>query len=649
MNATDPTLANILQIQGNLEHYHVPKYQREYTWGRNEWEQLLVDIEENDIGYFMGSIICIDDNNELGPGESRIFEVVDGQQRLTTLSIVLMSIYYRLLELEESLSSEDEEEKDDYRLLLSNIRKQLVYKKSTINKTESGYFQDKSNKTKYCFLRVRPSTQNSNLSDYLQILNELELIKGDFKSKFCGVRRLYKAYNYFYDNLPDDYEGIKEILHKINSLKFIHISVTSSSDAFVLFESLNNRGVPLSAMDIIKNKMLAHLEKHHNMDIDDAYDEWQRLLKYLPEYKDQERFLRQYYNAFKVYPEIKIEKFTRATKSSLIKIYEQFIKTNAKDTIKRLLEKAEIYNSFIEPNSNGLPEERKKYLLDLGRIGSAPSYLFLLYLCSLSTENIENKESVIDEVLQFFIKYYIRRNITDFPNTRDLDTINMDVIEKCDKHLKEGNKLKSQFVIEAFLNGKEKPSLLKDLKNGLEDNLFYYNSGMARFVLSKLDEISHSREYKPDLWARNEKGLLVWTVEHIFPQGENIPKCWADMIADGDCKKAEEIHENWVHCLGNLTLSGYNSKLSNASFDDKQNLHENKKFLGHKINIGYKNGLSLNNLSFSVDDEETSLAKIDKWTKTSIEERNIAMVDILLKIFAFNEDELKDFKKEKNT
>jgi len=647
MNATDPTLANILQIQGNLEHYHVPKYQREYTWGRNEWEQLLIDIEENDIGYFMGSIICIDDNNELGPGESRIFEVVDGQQRLTTLSIVLMSIYYRLLELEESLSSEDEEEKDDYRLLLSNIRKQLVYKKSAINKTESGFFQDKSKKTKYCFLRVQPSTQNSNLSDYLQILNELEIIKGEFKSKFCGVRRLYKAYNYFYDNLPDDYEGIKGILHKINSLKFIHISVTSSSDAFVLFESLNNRGVPLSAMDIIKNKMLAHLEKQHKMDIDDAYDEWQKLLEFLPEYKDQERFLRQYYNAFKVYPEIKIDKFTRATKSSLIKIYEFFIKRNAKETIGSLLEKAKIYNSFIEPSSNGLPEERIKYLLDLGRIGSAPSYLFLLYLCSLPTENIENKESVIDEVLHFFIKYYVRRNITDFPNTRDLDAINMDVIEKCDKYLKKGNKLKSQFITEAFLNGKEKPSSIKDLKNGLEDKLFYYNSGMARFVLSKLDEISHSREYKPDLWARNEKGLLVWTVEHIFPQGENIPQCWVDMIADGDKNKAEEIHEEWVHCLGNLTLSGYNSKLSNASFEDKQNLHENKKFLGHKINIGYKNGLSLNNFQFSVNRKDTSLAEIDKWTETSIKERNNAIVDVLLKIFAFNEEEITVGKKEK--
>jgi len=642
MNATDPTLANILQIQGNLEHYHVPKYQREYTWGRNEWEQLLLDIEENDIGYFMGSIICIDDNNELGPGESRIFEVVDGQQRLTTISIMLMAIYYRLLELEESFTDEDEEERDDYRLLLSNIRKQLVHKKADINKAETGYFEDKGSKTKYCFLRVQPSTQNSNLSDYLHILNELKLIKGDYKSKFCGVRRLNKAFNYFYYNLPENYDEVQEILHKINSLKFIHISVTSSSDAFVLFESLNNRGVPLSAMDIIKNKMLAHLEKQHQMKIDDAYDEWQSLLRLLPEYKDQERFLRQYYNAFKIYPKIKIEKFTRATKSSVIKIYEQFIKKNAKETIDGLLEKAEIYNSFIEPETNGLSEERKKYLLDLGRIGSAPSYLFLLYLCSLPPEKLDNNDAAIDDVLQFFIKYYVRRNITDFPNTRDLDRINMDVIEKCDKYLNKGNKLNSQFIIDAFMNGKEKPSKLDGLKEGLEDNLFYYNSGMARFVLSKLDEISHSREYEPDLWARNEKGLLVWTVEHIFPQGENIPKYWVNMIADGDRKKAEEIHEEWVHCLGNLTLSGYNSKLSNASFEDKQNLHENKKFLGQKINIGYKNGLSLNNFQFSINNKDTNLAEIDKWTETSMRERNDAIVDVLLKIFAFNKEELEN-------
>ncbi len=141
----------------------------------------------------------------------------------------------------------------------------------------------------------------------------------------------------------------------------------------------------------------------------------------------------------------------------------------------------------------------------------------------------------------------------------------------------------------------------------------------------------------------------MWTVEHIFPQGENIPQCWIDMIADGDKKKAEEIREEWLHCLGNLTLSGYNSKLSNSSFEDKQNLHEDKKFLGHKINIGYKNGLSLNNFLFSVNKEETNLARVDKWTETSIKKRNNAMVDVLLKIFAFNEEELKGLEKEKHT
>src|SRR5690554_2685228 len=168
MNATDPSLANILQTQGNLEHYHVPKYQREYTWGKTEWEQLLEDIEENDPGYFMGSIICIDDNHELGPGESRVYEVVDGQQRLTTLSLLLMAIYRAYLEWEEELTEEDDEEEiEDYKLRLSNIRKQLIHKKNSINKAETGYFKEKD---KFCFLRVQPSTQRANYNDYLHIL-----------------------------------------------------------------------------------------------------------------------------------------------------------------------------------------------------------------------------------------------------------------------------------------------------------------------------------------------------------------------------------------------------------------------------------------------------------------------------------------------
>ncbi len=640
MNASEQTLANILQTMGNFGHYHIPKYQREYAWGSYQWEQLLSDIEENDAGYFIGSIICIDDNVGLGPGVSRIFEVVDGQQRLITLSIMLMAIYKKLLELKSNLVEPDEDETDKYKFELKNIREQLVSRKTIVTDSEKGYFVDKDKNEKYFFLRVQPSTQSNNMKDYLHILNELKIINGEYRINYCRVRRLYKAYVYFYSNSPDNFLEIKTLLEKIRSLKFIHILVSTSSDAFILFETLNNRGIPLSAMDIIKNKMLAQLEKQKRMEIDVAYDEWQKLLKYLPEYSDQERFLRQYYNAFKIYPNIKIDKHTRATRSNLIQIYETFIKRDAENTIESLLEKAEIYNCFIEPYSNGLSDSRKKYLFDLQRVGSAPSYLFLLYLWSLPEHKMDNKDFVIDETLKFFIKYYVRRNITDIPNTRNLDAINMDIIEKCERYLKQGNKLSSSFIIEEFIYGREKPSSLASFKEKLEDNLLNYNYWMARFVLAKLDETFHSKEYKPDLWARNEKGLFVWTVEHIFPQGENIPQSWVDMIAEGDRKKADEIRQERVHCLGNLTLSGYNSKLNNASFEEKRSYYENKVFLGHRINIGYKNGLALNNFPFTVNGKEANLATIDKWTEESIMARNDAIVDFTLRLFAFEHEEL---------
>src|SRR5690349_19142575 len=96
MTAISYPYSKIINIdQGAREHYHVPKYQREYTWGRLEWEQLLQDIDENDPGYFMGSLICVKDGDVV-PNDEIIYEVVDGQQRLTTLSLLIMAIYGRL-------------------------------------------------------------------------------------------------------------------------------------------------------------------------------------------------------------------------------------------------------------------------------------------------------------------------------------------------------------------------------------------------------------------------------------------------------------------------------------------------------------------------------------------------------------------------
>ena len=99
MQAHDMPFTKLINVdQGAREHFHVPKYQREYTWKRWQWEQLLNDIADNDPGYFMGSIICVSDVQSICAGDEIIFEVVDGQQRLTTLSLLLAVIHSKLAE-----------------------------------------------------------------------------------------------------------------------------------------------------------------------------------------------------------------------------------------------------------------------------------------------------------------------------------------------------------------------------------------------------------------------------------------------------------------------------------------------------------------------------------------------------------------------
>ncbi|MFH2092170.1 MAG: DUF1524 domain-containing protein, partial [Pseudomonadota bacterium] len=360
-------------------------------------------------------------------------------------------------------------------------------------------------------------------------------------------------------------------------------------------------------------------------------------LEYLPTDKEQDRFLRQFYNAFKFESAIKIERITKATTSTIITIYEKLIKKDADSIFRQLNEKAQIYNQLIEPEKYTVSVLNDS-LVNLERIGAAASYTFLLYLFSLNTESFYDND-LLEKVVDLLCKYYFRRNITDYPNTRDLDAINIDLIEKCQSKISAGEKLSFQFITNEILTGRGKPSTLATLESNLSDNIYDNNEGMARYALAKLDETNHSREYAPNLWARNEKGLYVWTIEHVFPKGNNIPQDWIDMIADGDKEEAEKIKDEVVHCFGNLTLSGYNSRLSNQSFIKKQSKTE-ANILGNKIFIGYKNGLALNKTTFEANSEDTCLAGSAQWKKEHIVARNKKMVNMLLTLFKFDTEEI---------
>ena len=208
--------------------FEIPKYQREYIWGTHQWEQLFDDLLENNNGYFLGSIICI--NTTVDSINSPKFEVVDGQQRLTTISIFMTALYSELFKLYEQL---DEDQQAD----VLQIKRRLVLKK-----TESG-------------IRIIPQVQNSNYDDYMGLLSENKLIASRSMPKFAGNRRIVKAYWYFKKRIEaellecsDTIGKLFDILDKVNSAILVMIDVSNHADAYTLFESLNNRGTPLTAL-----------------------------------------------------------------------------------------------------------------------------------------------------------------------------------------------------------------------------------------------------------------------------------------------------------------------------------------------------------------------------------------------------------------
>ena len=623
MQAHDMPFTKLINVdQGAREHFHVPKYQREYTWHKWQWEQLLNDIEDNDPGYFMGSIICVNDAQTLTVGDELIFEVVDGQQRLTTLSLLLATIHAKLTAAMDDYHPPDDQDKEDARSCLTNIKAKLVKRKKDANPSEAGAFNVGKN---VYFLRVQPSAQNHNLDDYKSLLSDARLIESQPKQPYCGNRLLGRAYAYFQEKVSADVADLLKLVEKINQLMFVQITVGSQADAFALFESLNNRGVPLSAMDIIKNKMFAQMEKKHSVDIDESFERWQRLIEAIPEANDQERFLRQFYNTFKHRKHIKVDKVTRATRSLIIRVYETLINRDAAVLFGELTEGATTYGKLLRSEFG--PKSVAASLTELDRISSAPAYLVLLYLFSLDGKHLDDAK-FLEQVVDLLARYFIRRNVTDKPPTRQIDQALIDVVESCAARITGGKKLAFDWFVDELIKH-ARPASLEEFKTALGGHIYDSNSWMARYVLIQLDQMHHSREYKPDFWARDDKGRFVWTVEHVLPQAEKLPDHWVKMIAEGDRQKAGDLQDAWMHRLGNLTLSGYNSDLATADFQKKQKLAKDRSFLGHKINIGYQNGLVLNSLRFKTNAGEFSLADAPHWDAPMIEARTKLVVDMV--------------------
>ncbi len=595
----------VFSADGNF-YYTIPKYQREYTWSYREWEALYDDISENNNEYFIGSIICI----PLGDAINPYLEVIDGQQRLTTISLFLTAIYTCLKENKDEMSEDDED-------VLPSLRKSLKSKNSPNE------------------MKLVPQVQNYNLDDFNHLLNGVALRKASAsKHPYYAQRKIARCYNYFLKRINKEIESLNGesvvdfLLGKYNKVKqamLVKIEVSSHSDAYVLFESLNNRGTPLTAIDLMKNLIMAKAEGN-NLTIDDCFNRWQTLLGNLSEdYSIQERFFRQYYNAFKHRLNEPFQSDADrkkdplgvvATRSNLLNIFEILINKDLPSFLDDILQCGQIYSYLILQDT--IENPYRKALEDLDHIQGAPSYLLLMYLMR-NKEELAVSEEQINLIIRLLAKYFVRRNITDYPNTRDLTRIFMDIISKLEEARATGGKVVS--IIIDILSTSTNCASDEQFRRSLEGDVYKDNVGATRYILCKLAEAAMTQETWSDLWRRTDKKVFVWTIEHIFPEGQNIPESWVNMIADGDKELAKQYLEEYTHKIGNLTITGYNSTLGNKSFEEKRDRQSKD---GQRF-IGYKNGLDINR----------EIATMDKWTVDDIKTRTATLVDELMKVYKF--------------
>ena len=188
----------------------------------------------------MGSVIVVRDGEAEKHGGEIIYDVVDGQQRLTTLSIMMAAIYCRLVEQKDEIVFEDDDDRQDFENSLASLRNKIV-KKAKKGDGKDGDRGGWTEGNKVWFLRVQPSSQNSNLDDYKYILSEAGILTARNKPRYHGVRAMAKAFKFFGENIPADVDSLSALVTKISQLNFVHISVGSQADAFTLFETLNNR------------------------------------------------------------------------------------------------------------------------------------------------------------------------------------------------------------------------------------------------------------------------------------------------------------------------------------------------------------------------------------------------------------------------
>lgn len=596
-------------LDGDLPaHFVVPKYQRAYVWAQWNWDALFDDLvdENSPHGHFLGTYLAV--NQEPGSHKVARYDIVDGQQRLTTLSLLLAALYRTLKDADVG--------KSDHTAQLDTITRML---------THAGR------------AKLAPQAANRNHDDFVSILADAGLpIKSPPKTPLHrGNRRIERAYRHFLDRIERksrvDSTSVAhvaiDVLARVKSAVMVKIEVLTFSDAFRLFESLNNRGKPLTAIELIKNALLARADAAATLDIDDVYRSWNLWMDRVGDDPGvQDRFFRQLYNAMRDTWQMAFPGATLATRSNLVLIYDTLIQhrlgsgeaSSIPDGTPSILEMLERGSEQFQALVNTVPDTwgaaaLEASLADLNRAEGTTAHILLLHLL-IRRERLGLTDPLLQAVVELLVSFSVRRNVTNQPATHELPRLFMDIISELETDTASGEEVVELVANRLRRRSADDATFLTSLQGRIYEN----HSSATRFILVRLAKAGMTRETWQDLWARDSSGSgrtrPRWTIEHVLPQSDEMNDDWIAML--GGAEAAIATHDAVVHHLGNLTISGYNSSLGKKSFVEKRDRQD-----ADSNPIGYRNGLSLNSDLANRDDwsGEAIRARTDKLSLLAVE------------------------------
>ncbi|MBI5085463.1 MAG: DUF262 domain-containing protein, partial [Acidobacteria bacterium] len=521
----DANTAYLTDIFSNGRLYRVPAYQRDYSWGEEHWEDLWSDIEaleESDLQHYMGAIVLQESDAEL--------IVIDGQQRLATLSLLALAVLKRLKDLVDS-GEESNENQERFDLLQrqyigSKDPASLRYaSRISLNEHDDDFYQQF-------------------LIQFRQPLNERKLAESQ--------RLLWQAYKYFTARLaarfPNHTGGSQfaEFLNNIvaRRLAFIEIRVQDDVSAYTVFETLNARGLELTESDLLKNYLFSKVAAS-SLDLLQARSQWNRISD-LCGAKDLPVFLRHFLNSRQAY--VRKERLFKTIKTGI----------TSREHVFPLLDDIEkavyLYKALDDPHDEYWQDfqDCRDHVRALN-IFQVSQYKPLILACAESSVPAAD----LCRVLRACVVISFRFNLVGRRNTNELEKAYNEVAVG----IHTGDLPRAPAIIRAL-----KHVYIPDAEFAADFETLTWplsrKRKLVRYVLLTLERLRGGLELDFETDAA--------TVEHILP--ENPDSGWEYF--------EEPERERMTFRLGNLTLleRNLNKAAANAAYDQKRDLYASSQF-----------------------------------------------------------------------